>query len=184
MILPEIIRYLLSLRYPGAETGRMNWVCYLSNLQVIIPLVPPGATVTYTVRPLHGVYAHLGYATQFNSEVVPNSFMGEITQYGAPAFTGTLTQRRRDDGFEIFQFITEQEPTYFNVTNVSPLAQRGETIFWYVVIPTPQDMVTVLDALRRLHTTTESERLLQQAAHLLGLISGQPQEPRPPIGGS
>ncbi len=183
MLFPEVINYLLTLRYPGSETGKMNWVCYRGGWQVIIPAVPSGVTIPFTIRPLHGNYAWLGYSTSFGTDILPNTFTGTISQYGTTPYSGVLTQRIRDDSFEYFILTTEQEPTYLSVTNISPLAQRGECIGNFLVIPSPQDLETITDALRRLHTSTLSETLLQQVVYLLGRLSGQPQEPLPPIGG-
>ena len=184
MYFPEVINYLLTLRYPGSETGKTNWVCYRGGWQVIIPLVPAGTTVPYTIRPLNGVYGWLGYATRFGTDIVPNSFTASVHQYGSSPYSGLLSQRIRDDALEYFILVTEQEPTYLSVTNISPLAQRGEAFGDFLVIPSPQDLVTITDALRRLQTSSESEQLLRQAVYLLGILSGQPLEPRPPIGGS
>lgn len=184
MLFPEIINYLLTVRYPGSETGKMNWVCYRGGLQVIIPNVPAGMTIPFTIRPLHGSYAWLGYVTSFGTDIVPNTFTGSVNQYGTTPYSGVLTQRLRDDSGEYFILTTEQEPTYLSITNNSPVGQRCECIGNFLVIPTLQDMVTIADALRRLHTSEVSERLLQQAVYLLGILSGQPQEPLPPVGGS
>ena len=184
MFFPDIINYLLTLRYPGSEIGRQNWVCYKGAVQIIVPLGRPGATASYSLRPLHGVYAWLAYLGKFGTDMVPNSLSGTISQYGTTPYSGVLSQRVRDDAFEYFILVTEQEPTYLSITNLSSLAARGEIIHEFLVIPTPQDLVTILDALRRLHTSTESEQLLRQAVYLLEVLSGKPQKPRTPIGGS
>ncbi len=171
MNFPDIINYLLTLRYPGAETGRMNLVCYRGVIQTIIPLMPPNTTVNFTFRPLQGVYAFMCWATRPGTDVVPNVFSGTIQQYGSFVWDGVVTQRAKDDPAEYFSLVTEQEPAALSITNLSPLAQRWEAIADFIVIPTPQDLVTVLDALRRLHTSQKSEELLQQANDLLRTIS-------------
>lgn len=185
MIFPDIINYLLTLRYPGSETGRQNWVCYHGVLQVIVPIIASGQTINYTARPLAGVHAWIGYSTKFGSDVPPNVLTGTVQQYGAIPYSGVITQALRDNEIEGFLLITEQEPEYLSVTNISPLAQRGECIGSYLVVPSPQDMETIFDALRRLHTSKESEELLQRIASRLDEISGQPQTltPKPPLGG-
>ena len=183
MYFPEVIAYLLTLRYPGSETGKMNWVCYRGGWQVILPVVPAGITIPYTIRPLEGSAAWLGYATRFGTDMVPNVFTGTISQHGTTPYSGILTQRARDDAFEYFILTTEQEPTRLTITNISPLAERAEVTGDFVVIPSPQDLVTVTDALRRLHTSEVSEQLQQQGNYLLGVLSGGRQEPRPPVGG-
>lgn len=168
MIFPEIINYLLTLRYPGSESGKQNWVCYRSGIQTIIPLMPPNLTVNFTLRPLAGVYAWLAWATRPGKDVVPNNFSATLSQYGSTPWTGILTQLGRDDPAEYFILITEQEPAFVSITNISPLTQRWEVIADFIVIPTLQDLLTVLDALRRLHTSQKSEELLQLILTRLG----------------
>src|SRR4030066_1700160 len=100
MYLPEIITYLLTLQYPGSESGKMNWVCYRGGWQVIIPAVPAGSTINFDIRPLHGSHAYLAYSASFGTDIVPNAFTGTIHQYGSTPYSGTLSQRIRDDTFE------------------------------------------------------------------------------------
>ena len=184
MIFPDIVNYLLTLRYPGSESEKQNWVCYHGVMQVRIPFIAPGQTIFYTVRPPLGIHAWIGYGTVFCTDAVPHTITGVIQQYGATPYSGVLTQVLRDNEIEGFLTITQQEPMYYSVTNVSSVGQKFEEIGTYLVVPSPQDMITILDALRRLHTSTESERLLQQTVSLLGVLSRQQQEPRPSIGGS
>lgn len=184
MNLSEVISYLFSLRYPGAEDPRGNLVCYQGFSQVVIPVLPSGRTIRYTVRPQYGTFAFLGYIRMIGSDMVPNSFSYVMEIAGTIPMGGTITQVNRDMEHPGYMLITEREPLTITATNISPLAQRGEMLGLGVVIPTVKDLETINDALRRLHTSTESERLLQQAAYLLGVLTGQPLEPRPPIGGS
>ena len=184
MNFPDIINYLLTLRYPGSESGRQNWVCYRGGHQTIVPVFPPNTTVKYTVLPLHGVYAWLAWSSRFGDDMVPNTFTGSINFYGTEPLSAMLTSRVRNDPFEYFTLITEQEPMNITMSNISPLGQRAEILSDFLVIPTPNDLSTITDALRRLETSRESEQLLQQAVYLLGVLSGQPQEPLPPVGGS
>jgi len=115
---------------------------------------------------------------------VPNTFSGSISQFGSVPYSGVFSQRYRDEDLDYLAVVTEQEPVYINISNISPLNQKGESLTHMLVISSPQDLDTVMDALRRLHTTTKSEELLQESVYLLGVLSGQPQEPRPPVGGS
>ena len=183
MIFPEIVNYILTLRYPGSETGKMNWVCYSGLIQTLIPIFPAGATVNFIFKPLYGHHAWLTYVSKPSMDAVPDAFSGSIMQYGSSPWSGVVTALGREPA-EYFAFVTEQEPAYLSITNISPITQRWETIVQFIVIPSQKDMETVLDALRRLNTSRESEELLQQAAYLLGVLSGQPQEPLPPVGGS
>ena len=184
MRLPEIISYLLTIKYPGSESSRSNWVCYLGTNQIVYPLVPAGTNVSYTMKPLHGVEAWICFASKFSSETVPNTFSGTIHQFGSTPYSGVFTQRYRDEDLDYLAVVTEQEPIYINVTNISPVNQRGESLTHMLVVTSPQDLDTIIDAMRRLHSSKRSEELLEQAVYLLGGLSGQPLEPRPPVGGS
>jgi len=181
---PDVINYLLTLRYPGSVKERQSWICYQGHIQYIVPMIMPGQTVAYTVRPLQGIHAWLGYDILFASDIVPNAFTISVTQFGSRTISGRVTQIVRDDNIAGFVLTTEQEPMYMSITNISSLAQRGEMVGTALMIATPQDMETILDALRRLNTSKASEQLLQQAVHLLGVLTGEPQEPLPPVGGS
>jgi len=182
MNFPGIINYLLTLRYPGSESGRQNWVCYRGGHQTIVPVFPPNTTVKYTVLPLHGVYAWLAWSSRFGDDMVPNTFTGSINFYGTEPLSAMLTSRVRNDPFEYFTLITEQEPMNITMSNISPLGQRAEILSDFLVIPTPNDLSTITDALRRLETSRESEQLLQQAVILLGKLAKEEVKPLPAIG--
>ena len=184
MIVPDVINYLLTLRYPGSESGRQNWVCYRSALQFIVPIFPPGTTVQYTIRPLNGVHGYLSWSSRFGHDMVPNTFNAILEVYGTMPLNAVLSALVVDIPFEHFTLITDQEPTKITMSNNSPLAQRGEVLIDYLVIPSPEDLKTITDALRRLETSKESEQLLQQAVYLLGVLANQPLEPLPAVGGA
>ena len=84
-MLPATIEYLLAQFENGVP------ICWRGGYQVIIPVFPPGATIDYTVRPLSGVYAHLGWATRFGTDMVPNTISGVVRQWGSRIFTGSIT---------------------------------------------------------------------------------------------
>jgi len=146
----------------------------MGGYQLRVPVLAPGASINYTARPLQGVFAWLGWRLMFGKETIPNAFIGTFSQYGTTPYSGPVSGRILDEGWQVFNLVTEQEPTYMSVTNISPLGQTWEVIGLFITIPTPQDMVTVSDALRRLQTSTKSEELLQQAVNLLGVLSGLP----------
>jgi len=116
--------------------------------------------------------------------MVPDTFTGTVSQFGSKPFSGQVTQGVRDNNIEGFVLTTEQEPMYMSLTNISPLAQKGEMFSSGIMISSPQDMATIWDALRRLYTSVKSEQLAQGAVYLLGVLSGEALEPKPPVGGS
>jgi len=116
--------------------------------------------------------------------MVPNTFNAILEVYGTMPLNAVLSALVVDIPFEHFTLITDQEPTKITMSNNSPLAQRGEVLIDYLVIPSPEDLKTITDALRRLETSKESEQLLQQAVYLLGVLANQPLEPLPAVGGA
>ena len=180
----EIPTYLLSLRYPGTSATTQSLVCYNSQIQVIVPLLPAGRSIIYTTKPPPGVYAMIGHWAKFGSDLLPNSGRVTAEHFGIMNVNEVCSQLIIETEREALTVITEQMPLTYTITNLSPLAQRVEMVGYVVIIPTVDDMKIVMDALRRLHTSKEAESLLQQASYQLSLISGHPEEPRPPLGGS
>ena len=184
MNLPEIVSYLFSLRYPGTVDTRQNFVCYQGSIQFLAPIVPSGMVIRYSAVPLHGVFAQIGYLRMIGSDMVPNAFSYTMEIEGTIPMSGVITQVNRDMEHPGYMLMSQRSPLIITATNISPLAQRLEMIGMLVIIPTPKDLETIADALRRLHTSQESERLLQMANYLLGVLANQPLEPMPPVGGS
>ena len=180
--MPHIINYILTLRYPGSTSDRMDWVCYRSGFQIIIPFFPPRTTINFTIEPLNGVYAWLGYALTLGSDLVPNAFSTSLTQYGTLPFTGVVTRVFEDGPIPVYIFVTAQEPSYVTITNRSSMGQRFELNGSHIVIPSPDDLKVVMEGLRRLETSRESEQLLQQAVILLGKLAKEEVKPLPAIG--
>jgi len=184
MRFPDTINYLLTLKYPGSEESLTDWVCYNGGAQFIIPFIGPGQSVQLRGTPQFGRYAYIGFYFNFGKAVVPNVFSITISQYGTNPISGIITERLIEEGAEYFIITTEQEPSYFSLTNISPLPQTFESFSRYIIVPTVENLKTIIDGLRRLHTSKETESLLQQAVHQLGILSGHPQQPQPPVGGS
>ena len=171
MIFPEIVNYILTLRYPGSEGGNPNWIAYHGMVLIIVPVVASGQVIEYSLRPPSEVYAWLAYATKFGSDLLPNILTGTVQQYGTVPYSSIISQGLRDNEIEGFVLVTHREPMHFSVTNISPVTQRGEIYGSYLVIPTPEGLLTVFDALRRLHTSEKSEQLLQQVADSLSGVA-------------
>lgn len=161
-MLPNVIEYLLTQQRPGG-----GWLVYRGGLQVVIPVFPPGATVNYAVTPLADVYAQLGWATRFGTDMVPNSFFASCQQYGSRVFSGIVSQRVIADSIDYFIMVTDSEPTLLSITNTSPLNQYCEVIGDFLVIGSDDDYAKVLEALARLGTSSKSEALAEEANRFL-----------------
>lgn len=145
MILPEIVSRLLSLENFTNAPVRQG------GLQVIINPFPPNTMVTYTVRPLEGNYAQLGWITSFGSNMVPDAFTGVFQQYGSRPFSGRITQRMLDDGAPYFIMVTNTQPTELYITNTTNVNQYFETLAFFLMISSENDLQIVNSALRQMN---------------------------------
>lgn len=180
-MIPDIINYLLSLRYENSDTKRFEPVCFIGGYQLIIPFFLSGQTINLVGKPDRGYYAFLHYTVKFGSDMVPNAFSASGNQYGSDLYAGILTARWLQDEHTFFVFVTNQEPSRASITNISPLAQRYEANGEYLVIPTPESMITVNDALRRIHTSKVAEQLLAKTSDILEQSTGITPSPKPPV---
>jgi len=146
-------------------------------------MFPAGSTINLIGKPDRGNYGFLNYSLTFGTDMVPNVFAVTGQQYGSNMYNGVLTKRWLQSEHTFFVFVTDQQPSIASVTNLSPIAQRYEAEGEFLVIPNPEAMELVMDALRRINTSTRSETLLQEAVAALGDISGNPVEPRPSVAG-
>lgn len=180
-MIPDIILYLESLKYPSSGAELPNRVCYPTDYQVRIPFIWPGQVLSFITRPSAGNYAWITWAGVPATDVVPNTLRLQSFHYGIVPTDMVVTQVVRDFRREGLTIITEQMPFTYILTNISPLAQRAELIAEVLVIPSINDFLIIMDALRRLHTSKSVEALLEQANAQLNIISGK--GPKPSLGG-
>ena len=166
MLLPEVINYLLSLE------GFTNSPVRQGAFQTIINPFPPNTTVSFSVRPPDGTYAHLSWINVFGSEMIPNAFSGFVQQYGSRPFSGIITAKMLEYGVPHLVVVTDQQPTEISVTNNTALNQYFEAGGLFLAIASEPDLQIVIDALRRLHTSSKLEALTQESNALLSKIAG------------
>lgn len=162
MLLPYIIQYLESLMTPhGGQLVEPG------GFQIFIPIVPPNTLVPYIISPSLGYYAYIGYRLDFDGTMVPNAFSITLDQWGMRPYSGILTQKIIEFGIDHIIPVTEAEPCHSQALNLTPLNQYACVDGYFVGIHSAEDYQTVMDALRRLGTTTKSEELATQANDLL-----------------
>lgn len=175
-MLPATIDYILSLR--DATGGN---VASLNQHQVVIPNFPPLTTINYSVTPALPLQAYILYEFSFGQAMVPHSFDIKI-RHGAAYLLNVIFSGRFTQPVGAFAMIGRQQPALnVAVTNLRLLTNYYELTTSFVSISTLDNYKIVIDALRRLHTSTRSEELADEANTLLAAMPGK--GVRPPKGG-
>jgi hypothetical protein len=178
-MVPTIIEYLLSLLGPGGLS-----VFYTRLSQIIIPSFPPLQTVQYSISLTPDVYGYIFYDFSFGEAMVPHAFDVKINQSGRKFFDAIVSGRFMAIPQYTFSFMTKDTPILVDATNTTLLVQYFETAYQFLVVPAQSDYNTMVDALRRVFTSTKSEELLQEVKTLLQQLVDLEKKmgPRPPIG--
>lgn len=171
-MLPGTIDYILSLR--DATGGQ---VASQAQHQVIIPNFPPLTTVNYSVAPVTPVEAIILYEFVFGEAMVPHSFDVKIRHGADTPLDVIVSGRFTREPTSVFIIVGRQQPS-INVaaTNLRILTNYYELTTSYITITSVDNYNIVVDALRRMHTSTESEELLRAIAEAGGTQT-QPREP-------
>lgn len=182
-MIPGAIDYLLSLR---DSTG--GSIVFPLQSQVIIPNFPPLSTINYSVSPITPIEALILYLYCFGEAMVPHAFDAKIQHSGGYIFNAIVSGQFTRIPTSVFIIIGRQQPSVqITVTNLRLLVNYYELTFNLLGIRTQENYNIVMDALRRMHTSTKSEQLAQQASDLLRAIAEGSAPgaltPQPPIGG-
>lgn len=171
-MLPATIDYILSLR-----DGSGGSVASLDQHQVIVPNFPPLTTVNYSVSPFTPIQAYILYEFVFGEAMVPHSFDVKIRHGSGYILNVIVSGRFTSQPVNVFAVIGEQNPALnVAVTNLRLLANYYELTTSYVSIASQENYKIVLDALRRLHTSSRLENLVEDSKKILAQMS--------PTGGS
>jgi len=120
-------------------------------IQLLIPVFPPGATLSFSAGPIASDYAQILYGAGFGSEMVPNAFTGYLQVFGTRLVAATFTEITLGMEFQSFVWVTEASPTLIYATNVSGLNQVFEIGIASLRISSEGDYNLVLKALERMH---------------------------------
>lgn len=171
-MIPFAVEYLLTLKDNSGSP-----IVYTEQYQVIIPNFPPLTTLVYTVLPAAPVYRLIMYGFNFGQAMVPHSFDVKINHRGNLLFDAIVSGRYMTEDYSVFSTIGTGNPVQVTVTNLRLLVNYYELTTFCLSISNVDYYEMVVDALRRMQTSTESERLL-------GAISQKPPYgPQLPIGG-
>lgn len=172
-MLPATIDYILSLRDPSGGI-----VASLNQYQVVIPNFPPLTTINYSVLPLPPIEAYILYEFSFGEAMMPHSFDVKI-KHGAGYILNAIVSGRFTQPVSTFAIIGHQQPALnIAATNLRLLTNYYELTTFLVSITSVPNYNIVIDALRRLHTSTRLEQLVAEVSK--GQVPAP--SPRQPIG--
>ena len=160
-MLPTVMEFLLSQHRPHG--GRY---CHPSRVQFIIPAIPPGVTISFTVGPPTGYYAAIKFAASHPDEVVPYTMWEDFTQAGDKYVTGLVASDWQREFLPYFILFTAENPISAQIQNRSVLNQPFLASQWNVLIHNREDFDEVMKLLETYGNQT-SQTLLLQANDLL-----------------
>ncbi|KKN15903.1 hypothetical protein LCGC14_0981260 [marine sediment metagenome] len=163
MSLPRIIEYLLSIRRPG---GGGSLVAQ-GQSQTIIPIMPPGATITLQAYPFASDYMDIMFQFSFDPAMVPNAFYAWGSYFGARPWEGIAHSWWMSNNISSFVFITESEPAYALIFNRSPVAQYYAGTSAHIAIASEDDYFTMYEEIERMATSFSQNALAKEANILL-----------------
>jgi len=169
MALPRIVEYLLTLRRPG-DSGPLVTE---GMSQTIIPIMPPGTTVTLQVYPAMGDYMNIVFQSALDPSVVPSAFYGWGSYFGARLSEGILHSWWTRGDIPSFVFITEAEPAYALIFNRSPIAQYYAGTTSHLSIKSEDDYLALYEAIERMGTSRQHDALVVESNNLLRQIVNQ-----------
>lgn len=166
MPLPRIIEYMLSIRRPSGGGALIT----LGQTQLVIPVFPPGQTVTIQQYPYQNDYMSIIFQWGFDPAIVPNAFYAWGSYFGARPWEGIAHSWWTMNNIPAFVFVTESEPAYALIFNRSPIAQYYAGTTSHVSIGTEEDFGTMLEEIQRMASSKEQNELAVQTNNLLQQI--------------
>ena len=168
-MLPYAIEYLLTLERAGG--GRL---VQQGASQVIIPILPPYSQVVLTSAPWGQDFVDIGFLSVFDTGMVPMSYYAVEQHWGNRTMDGRLPGTILNNPFDTFIIISDAEPIYLRIVNMSPLNQFYAGVVFFVGVRSAGDYELVKEALRRAGTSKEQEQLAIESNRLLRRIAGEP----------
>ncbi len=160
--------YLLSYR---DESG--GPIVSLGITRYTIPIFPPGYTAAFSIGPRTGAFADILIVGGWSPSTVPDAFTYDAFHEGVQLQTGLLSTLMLSQAHSMWLVLTEKNVVISNITNVTNIPQRFESLDVTLIVPSEESLKRVF-ALARQWGGYESSRLLANM---------QPGTPRPPIGG-
>lgn len=154
-----------------------------ARLQFVMPIVPAGMQINFSLAPPLGAYAAIKYGMSYYT--VPGSIYLEVTQAGNKYSMGTIEADHMRELIPYWIMYTVREPIMVLLQNISPLSQKVIGTQFMILIDTDVLLERVKKEIAALGTS-ESVQLAKQANALLEAIcrgEPTPRKPHPSTGG-
>jgi hypothetical protein len=155
MSLPRVIEYLLTV---STSTGNL----VLQGLNQTIVNVPPLTRIVIQTEPSDTDFGEIGYRNCFDPQMVPSTVFTEGLYNGSKVYECLLTQYHLDNPIDVFTVITHQQRGIIAIENRTNLMQYYAGTIFKLIVPSEDLWTHVLDALRRLETSSMVEDLLSK----------------------
>jgi len=141
--LTGLAEYLLAYTLPGG--GK---VCRYGFEVETIPIFPPDTSVTFTITPYFGAYAAIEFYCKVSPAVVPGTIELVSSHSGMEISAGVLGELCLTEGLNFWIEITDQNPVYTILTNVSTVSQFYEVIDMFLLIDNEANYEKVKELIR------------------------------------
>ena len=117
--------------------------------QTLIPIVGPGQQFVLQAFPVQNDYLNIVYRSQIDPAVVPSVFFAWGQYYGNRVMEGRMTSYFTANQLDSFVFITQNEPAWILIRNLSPVNQYYSGVVFFITIASEEDYISILDALEK-----------------------------------
>ena len=120
-------------------------VCRLGTVQIIIPVLPPGATVVLQSAPFFNAYMNIDFSHILSPDVVPGTIDWVGYQRGMERQARTLGTLSAQESESAWIEYTIADPLVIEVTNTSPLNQYFEALDLFLIVDTKTNLAAIRD---------------------------------------
>lgn len=165
----ELAQYLLAYRKPGGGA-----ICRYGALQTTIPVFPPNLSISWTIFPEFNAYASIHHRVEFSPAMVPNAFWLDAAHSGMASTSGFLSTMILAHGVNTWAVVTESDPVYEILTNMTALNQFCEAIDYFLIVDSEEELIEINKIVRNWGSVLGVREQLSETNRLLRAIAGVP----------
>jgi len=167
MGLSPLIEKALALERPGG-----GYLAQMAETQMLIPYFAPQVSLNVEIGPPAGTFAAIAFEVSA-AEIYPYAFSLVLRNYGQFLLNLTVPPGGRSFvPFDLFILATERNPYSLTITNTDTVGHPWSNIMGYIVIPTQDDLIQLLDRLGTTLKGSQELRAIQGLAAQLELDQG------------
>ena len=124
-------------------------VCRMGAVQTVIPVLPPGMTVTFEIRPYFNAYMNIEFWISGSPAIVPGTINWQSHQRGYELQLQLVNALTIRDGVQVWIEYTNADPIMTTIQNVSPLNQYVETLDFFLIVDKKENLTIVRDIIAK-----------------------------------